>query len=59
MALKEVPAMFKRKKDRVYLTLTHEEKRYLLQIMVWFRNKVLSEGGPTEDIDAVILKLAR
>ena len=46
--------MFKRKEDRV-----HEEKRYLLQVMVWFRNKVLSEGGPTEDIDAVILKLAR
>ncbi len=51
--------MFKRKEDRVLLTLTHEEKRYLLQVMVWFRNKVLSEGGPTEDIDAVILKLAR
>ena len=51
--------MFNRKKDLVYLTLTHEEKRYLLHIMVWFRNKVLSEGGPTEDIDAVILKLAR
>ena len=51
--------MFNRKKDRVYLTLTHEEKRYLLQIMVWFRNKVLSEGGPTEDIEGVILKLAK
>ena len=50
--------MFKRKEDRVLLTLTHEEKRYLLQVMVWFRNKVLSEGGPTEDIDGVILKLA-
>ena len=51
--------MFKRKKDQVHLELTHREKRYLLQIMVWFRNKVLSEGGPTEDIDDVILKLAR
>ena len=51
--------MFKRKEEKVYLTLTHEEKRYLLHVMVWFRNKVLSEGGPTEDIDAVILKLAR
>ena len=51
--------MFKRKKDQVYLTLTYEEKRYLLQVMVWFRNKVLARGGPTEDIDGVILKLAR
>ena len=51
--------MFKRKKDRVYLTLTHEEKRNLLHIMIWFRNQVLAKGGPTEDIDGVILKLAR
>ena len=51
--------MFKRKKDRVYLTLTYEEKRYLLQVMIWFRNKVLARGGPTEDIDGVILKLAK
>lgn len=59
MAAKEVPAMFRKKKDQYYLELSHEEKRYLLQIMVWFRNKVLAEGGPTEDIDGVILKLAR
>lgn len=51
--------MFKRKKDRVYLELTHEEKRNLLHIMIWFRNQVLAKGGPTEDIDGVILKLAR
>ena len=50
--------MFKRKEERVLLTLTHEEKRCLLHVMIWFRNKVLSEGGPTEDIDGVILKLA-
>ena len=59
MAQKEVAVMFRRRKDQVYLELTHEEKRYLLHIMIWFRNKVLSEGGPTEDIDGVILKLAR
>lgn len=51
--------MFGKKKNKVRLELTHEEKRYLFQIMIWFRNKVLSEGGPTEDIDGVILKLAR
>ena len=56
---KEDMAMFKRKKDRVYLTLTYKEKRYLLQVMIWFRNKVLARGGPTEDIDGVILKLAK
>ena len=51
--------MFKRKKNRVYLELTHEEKRNLLHIMIWFRNKVLARGGPTEDIDGVILRLAK
>nr|MBQ6242182.1 hypothetical protein [Lachnospiraceae bacterium] len=59
MAVKEVPAIFWKKKTRYYLELTHEEKRYLLEIMIWFRNKVLSEGGPTEDINEVILKLAK
>ena len=56
---REAKAMFKRKKNRVYLELTHEEKRNLLHIMIWFRNKVLARGGPTEDIDGVILKLAK
>ena len=58
MAAKEVPAMFRKKKDQYCLELSHEENRYLLHIMVWCRNKVLAEGGPTEDIDGVILKLA-
>ncbi len=51
--------MFGRKKDQVILELTPEEKRFLLHVMIWFRNKVLSEDGPTEDLDRVILKLAR
>ena len=51
--------MFRRKRDLVYLELTHEEKRYLLHLMIEFRNKVLAKGGPTEDIDRIILKLAK
>ena len=51
--------MFWKKKTRYYLELTREEKRYLLEIMIWLRTKVLSEGGPTEDINEVILKLAK
>ncbi len=56
---KEALAMFGRKEKRVCLELTHAEKRFLFRVMVWFRNKVLAEGGPTEDLDRVILKLAR
>ena len=59
MALKEVPAMFKRKKDGFYLELNIEEKRLLRRAMLNFRNKVLAQNGPTEEIDRIILMLAR
>lgn len=49
----------KKKKDQVVLELNTEERRLLRRVMVAFRNKVLSEGGPTEDIDRLILRLAR
>ena len=59
MAPKEVPTMFKRKKDWLYLELNAEEKRLLRRAMLDFRNKVLAQNGPTEDIDRIILMLAR
>ena len=51
--------MFKRKKDWLYLELNAEEKRLLRRAMLDFRNKVLAQNGPTEDIDRIILMLAR
>ena len=51
--------MFKRKKDWLYLELNAEEKRLLRRAMLDFRNKVLAQNGPTEDIDRLILMLAR
>ena len=51
--------MFKRKKDWFYLELNIEEKRLLRRAMLDFRNKVLAQNGPTEDIDRIILMLAR
>lgn len=49
--------MFGRKKNQIRLELTMQELRILRKIMLYFRNKVAAENGPTEDIDAVIVKL--
>ena len=48
-----------RRQKLVKLTLTSDEARILRKIMVLFRNKVAGEGGPTEDIDQLIIKLYR
>ena len=50
--------MFGKKKNQVRLELTADEMRILWKIMLWFRNKVLAEGGPTEDIEDLIVKLS-
>lgn len=49
--------MLGRKKNQVRLELTADELRILWKIMLWFRNKVLADGGPTEDIEELIVKL--
>lgn len=49
--------MFRKRKDAVRLELTADEARILRKIMLYFRNKTLAEGKPTEDIDELILKL--
>ncbi len=49
--------MFGRRK--VMLEVTPAELRILRKVMLVFRNRVLAEGKPAEDIDRVILKLCR
>ena len=49
--------MLVKKKNQVRLELTVDEVRILRKIMLYFRNKTMKSGGPTEDIDAVIVKL--
>lgn len=48
--------MFRKMKDEVRLELTADEARILRKIMLYFRNKVLGEGKPTDDIDALLMK---
>lgn len=49
--------MFGKKNNQVRLELTTDELRVIRKIMLYFRNKVVTKGGPTEDIDALIIKL--
>lgn len=49
--------MFGKKKHQVKLELTSDELRILRKIMLYFRNQVTAEGGPTEDLDLLIVKL--
>ena len=47
----EVPDMFRRKNDKRIVELNPEELR--------FRNKLVAQGKPTEDINALLLKIMK
>ena len=49
--------MFGKKRNQVKLELTADEMRILRKIMIYFRNQVTAKGGPTEDLDLLIVKL--
>ena len=47
----------KRKKKYYYVNLSPEEVRILREGLLWFRNQVIREGKPTEDIDGLLLRI--
>ena len=49
--------MFRRKKDLRVLELSPTEKRLLVRAMLYFRNKLLATGRPTEDVNEILLKI--
>ena len=49
--------MVKRKKDQRVLELNAAEKRLLIQAMIHFRNKLITQNMPTEDINDILLRL--
>ena len=55
MADMEVAVM--RRKKNYYVNLTYEELKVLRAGMLWFRNQVIREGKPTEDIDELIKRI--
>ncbi|MBR3245271.1 MAG: hypothetical protein IKF90_21685, partial [Parasporobacterium sp.] len=51
---------FMRKKNvKVVVTLTLEEVRFIRDVIMEKRNELLRRGGPTEDLDAILIKLLK
>ena len=47
------------KKKYYYVSLSREELKILCEGMLWFRNQVIREGGPTEDIDMLLMRIMK
>ena len=55
----EVPDMFRRKNDKRLVELNPEELRLAKYALLGFRNKLVAQGKPTEDINALLLKIMK
>ena len=49
--------MFRR--EKIVLALTSAERRLLTNAMLAFRNKLLSGGKPTEDVNELLIRLMK
>lgn len=55
----EVPDMFRRKNDKRIVELNPEELRLAKHALLEFRNKLIAEGKPTEDVNELLLKIMK
>lgn len=55
----EGPDMFRRKKDKRIVELNPEELRLAKYALLGFRNKLVAQGKPTEDVNALLLKIMK
>lgn len=55
----EVPDMFRRKNDKRIVELNPEELRLAKYALLGFRNKLVAQSKPTEDINALLLKIMK
>lgn len=55
----EVPDMFRRKNDKRIVELNPEELWLAKYALLGFRNKLVAQGKPTEDINALLLKIMK
>ena len=51
--------MFRKKQPKRIVELSPSEARLLLQALMNFRNKAMSAGKPTEDINELILMITK
>ena len=55
----EVLQMFRRKAEKRIDELSHDEVRLRREALLAFRNKLLSAGKPTEDVNELIIKVMK
>lgn len=55
----EVPGMFHQKADNRILELSSDEICLLRTALFSFRNKVIDEGKPAEDINELLIKIMK
>ena len=55
----EVLQMFRRKAEKRIVELSHDEVRLMWEALLAFRNKLLSAGKPTEDVNELIIKVMK
>ena len=47
------------RKRKYYLYLTAEEHRYIFNVLLAFRNKLIAQGRYTDAVDEVMIKFAK
>lgn len=55
----EVLQMIRRKAEKRMVELSPDEARLLREALLAFRNKLLSAGKPTEDVNELIIKVMK
>lgn len=51
--------MLRRKAEKRIVELSHDEAQLLREALLAFRNKLLSAGKPTEDVNELIIKVMK
>ena len=47
------------KEQKFHLYLSENERRFLIQNLIWFQNKLRQEGRYTDAVDDLIIKLSK
>ena len=55
----QVTGMFRKKQTKRVVELDPAEVRLMLTALIYFRNKVMQAGKPTEDINELILMITK
>lgn len=55
----EVPEMFRHRAEKRIVELSPEQVRLAKHALLGFRNKLLAQGKPTEDVNELLLKIMK